>query len=60
MYNKILGAILLGSSLGAIIVSAVFYAGFMSESAYNTVLTIDPFILLVASIFGGIRLLRSK
>ena len=60
MYNKVLGVVLLAASLGAILVSVAFYGGLISESLYNSVLAIDPFILLAASVFGGIQLLRVK
>jgi hypothetical protein len=60
MYNKILGAILLASSLGAILVSVAFYGGLISETLYNAVLAVDPFVLLVASMLGGIQLVRRK
>lgn len=60
MYNKILGGILLASSVGAVAVSIAFYGGLVTESIYNSVLAVDPFILLIAAVLGGIRLLRSK
>lgn len=60
MYNKILGIVLLTSSLGAVLVSAGFYAGVISQSVYDSVLAVDPFILLFAAMLGGLRLIKTK
>lgn len=60
MYNKILAVTLLVTSLGAVVVSVAFYGGLVSQSLYDSVLAIDPFILLVAAMLGGIQLLRIR
>lgn len=60
MFNKILGAILLLASAGAIFFSAMSEGGYVSKEFVDAFVTVATPVILFGSPVAGFRLFRSK